>query len=116
MLIKLEKQKLRDIIWRTTLDSWKIAYEQFKETDPTDEHYNDIYDNYIRLTEQVLDLWVEDRKMLFELIGKCVGAAALVFKVVMAFFVGALGMDWEMANTMTSKFAPKVFDMIFRNN
>ena len=116
MLFKIEKQKLRDIIWRQALDSWNIAYERYKATDPTDEHYVEICDDYIRCTEKILELWIEDRKILFELIGKCVGAAAIVFKVVMAFFVGVLGMDWEMANTMTSKFAPKVLDMIFRNN
>ena len=102
----------RKELWRITLDSYKKLKDEFDATDPTDEKYDEICKNLENVMETILKMAQEDKKLRWDKIKFGIGTGVGVLQVAATFFVSLVGMDWEQANSMRSRFAPKILQML----
>lgn len=107
-----EKSKERDELWRITLASYRKIHEEYQRTDPSDEKYDDICKNLDNMENTILKMAIEDRRLKWDKIKFGIGTGVGVLQVAATFFVSLVGMDWEQANSMRSRFAPKILQML----
>lgn len=102
----------RDELWRITLESYQKIKEEYDKTDPSDEKYDDVCRNLKDIMETILKMAIEDKKLRWDKIKFGIGTGVGVLQLGVGFFVTLIGMDWESANSMRSRFTPKVMDTV----
>lgn len=107
-----ESRKERDELWRITLDTYKKSVAEYEETDPTDENYDRICKNLNDVQDKILRMAQEDKKLRWDVLKFIIGTAIGCGQVAITFLVTLLGMDWEQANSMRSRFAPQMLQML----
>lgn len=102
----------RDELWQVTLEAYKKAKDEYDSTDPSDEHYDDICKNLNDVMDKILKMDQEDKKLRWDKIKFGVGTGVSVLQTIGTFAFGTVMLDWEQANSMTSKFWPVVQKML----
>lgn len=104
--------KERNELWRITLDSYKKALDEYKSTDPSDEHYVDICNNLDDIQKKILEMAQEDKKLRWDVVKTIIGWVIGCGQLAVTFVLTLVGMDWEASNSMRSKFAPQMLQML----
>lgn len=107
-----KERKLRYDLWEITEKSYRKIHEEYQNTDPSDPKYDEICKHLESITKTIDDMRAEDKKLMCDNIKFGIG---IVFSAIQTAIFGGItliGMDWEQANSMRSRFAPKVLDML----
>ena len=105
-------KKERDELWRITLESYRKLKDEYDRTKPSDEKYDEICKNLEEAMETILKMAIEDRKLRWDKIKFGIGTGFGVLQMGVISFITLIGMDWEAANSMRSRFAPKMIDSL----
>ena len=107
-----KSRKERDELRRITVDSYKKALKEYNSAKPEDENYNDVCHNFNDIQDKVLEMAQEDKKLKWDIVKFIIGTIVGCGQVAVTFLVTLVGMDWEAANSMRSRFAPGVIQML----
>jgi hypothetical protein len=94
------------------LESYRKIKDEYDATDPSDEKYDEICKNLEEVMETVLKMAIEDKKLRWDRIKFGIGTGFGVLQMGVACMITLIGLDWESANSMRSRFTPKMIDTI----
>lgn len=118
--------KERNELWENTLDALGKAMSEYKDTDRKSDEYSRVTDNLTTMLEKTVTMLKDDEmleaevkkakaeeiKFKFERVKFWTSIGVRLLELVCTFVFGTVMLDWEQANTMTSKFWPVIQQMI----